>query len=120
MGYLLTLLAQAPITATCADVPGAADHVLTADDVRAINARMAQMNAYMQARATESGYAYFALSTLYDRPKPTLKLTDVLFSATPFGPDISLDGVHPSTRGQTLLADAAARAIAARYGVAIP
>jgi hypothetical protein len=119
-GYLLTLLATAPTTATCADVPGAADHVLTADDVRAINARMAQMNAYMQTRATQAGYAYFALSTLYDRPKPTLKLSDVLFSATPFGPDISLDGVHPSTRGQALLADAAARAIAARYGVAIP
>jgi hypothetical protein len=119
-GYLLTLLSRAPATATCEDVPGAADHVLTADDVRAINARMAQMNAHMQARAAERGYAYFALSAVYDLPKPTFRVADLLLSSAPFGPNISLDGVHPSARGQGLLAAAAAQAIGARYAVAIP
>jgi lysophospholipase L1-like esterase len=33
---------------------------------------------------------------------------------------MSLDGVHPSARGQTLLAGAAAQAINARYGLTIP
>jgi lysophospholipase L1-like esterase len=33
---------------------------------------------------------------------------------------MSLDGVHPSARGQGLLAAAAAQAINARYGLAIP
>jgi lysophospholipase L1-like esterase len=119
-GYLLTLLARTPTTATCADVPGAADYVLTASDIGAINARMAQINAHIRARAAENGYAYFALSALYDLPKPPLDMYDVLFSKTPFGPNISLDGVHPSAQGQGILASTAAQAINVRYGLAIP
>lgn len=119
-GYVLALVAKAPTTATCADVPGATDHVLTPGDVTAINARMAQMNAHIQARAKENGYAYFALSALYDLPKPALDMYDVLFSRAPFGANMSLDGVHPSARGQGLLAGAAAQAITARYGLTIP
>jgi hypothetical protein len=119
-GYVLGLLARAPTTATCADVPGAVDHVLTPADISAINARMARINAHVRATADAHGYAYFALSALYDRPKPAFDMYDVLFSSAPFGPDISLDGVHPSARGQAILADAAVRAINARYGLAIP
>jgi hypothetical protein len=119
-GYVLSLLQRTPTTATCADVPGAVDYVLTSADMSAINARMAQINAHIQAKATAGGYAYFALSALYDLPKPSFRLYDVLFSSTPFGPNISLDGVHPSAQGQTILAAAAAQAIDARYGLAIP
>lgn len=119
-GYVLGLLARAPATATCADVPGAADHVLTASDIAAVNARMAQINAHIQARAAEGGYAYFALSALYDLPKPAFRVSDLLFSSAPFGPNISLDGVHPSAAGQGILAAAAAQAVNARYGLAIP
>src|SRR6185503_9698239 len=60
-GYVLTLLSKTPTTATCADVPGAADYILTASDMNAINQRMSQMNAHMQAKAIENGYAYFSL-----------------------------------------------------------
>jgi lysophospholipase L1-like esterase len=81
---------------------------------------MAQMNAHIEARANENGYAFFKLAALYDLPKGSLNLYDVLFSKNPFGPNISLDGVHPSAAGQTILANAAAQAISARYGVAIP
>jgi lysophospholipase L1-like esterase len=119
-GYLLTLLSKTPTTATCADVPGAADYVLTSSDVAAINARMAQINAHIQAKATENGYAYFSLNALYGLPKPSFNLGNVLFSNDPFGTYISLDGVHPSSLGQSILADAAVQAIGARYGVAIP
>jgi hypothetical protein len=119
-GYLLTLLAKTPTTATCADVPGAADYVLTSSDMNAVNARMAQINAHIQAKATENGYAYFALSALYDLPKPSLNIYNVLFSNTPFGSNISLDGVHPSAQGQGILATAAAQAVNLRYGFAIP
>ena len=119
-GYLLSLLAKTPTTATCADVPGAADYVLTSSDITAINSLMATMNAHIQARASQNGWAYFSLSALYDLPKPAFKVTDVLFSATPFGLNISLDGVHPSAQGQAILATAAAQAINAKYGVAIP
>jgi hypothetical protein len=119
-GYILTLLQKTPTTATCANVPGAADYVLTSSDMTAINARMAQMNAHIQAKATAMGFAYFSLSSLYDLPKGAFNMYDVLFSNTPFGPNISLDGVHPSAAGQTILANAAVQAINATYGVGIP
>jgi hypothetical protein len=118
-GYILTLLSKTPTTATCADVPGAADYVLTASDMNAINARMAQMNGHMQTKAAENGYAYFSLDAVYGLAKPRFSVSDLLFSNTPFGANISLDGVHPSSQGQALLATAAALAINATYGVSI-
>ena len=119
-GYVLTHLQKAPTTATCADVPGAADYVLTPSDITAINARMAQINAHVQAKAAELNFAYFSLSPLYDLPKGRFNMYNVLFSSTPFGPNISLDGVHPYAAGQTVLARAAAQALNAKYGWSIP
>jgi len=119
-GYLLTLVSKAPTTATCANVPGAADYVLTASDINAINARIAQMNAHVQAMATANDWAYFNLDPVYALPKPSFRVTDLLFSNQPFGPYMSLDGVHPSAAGQSLLASAAVNAINAKYGLAIP
>jgi len=119
-GYILTLLSKTPTTATCADVPGAADYVLTASDMNAINAEMAQINAHIQAQAQQYGYAYFSLAALYDLPKPRFSVSNLLFSNSPFGQYISLDGVHPSAQGQSLLASAAAQAVNTTYGVAIP
>jgi hypothetical protein len=119
-GYVLTLISKAPTTATCANVPGQADYVLTPSDMTTIDSRMAQMNAHMQAKALENGYAYFSLDAVYGLLKINFNLVDVLFSSDPFGPNMSLDGVHPSSQGQALLAAAAAQAISATYGVAIP
>ena len=118
-GYVLTLMSKTPTTATCADVPGAADYVLTASDMNAINARMADMNTHMQDMAAKLEYAYFGLDAVYGLPKPRFSVSGLLFSNTPFGPYISLDGVHPSTAGQTVLARAAAQAINAKYLVSI-
>ena len=119
-GYLLTLVSTAPTTATCANVPGTVDYVLTSSDIKAINARMAQMNAHIQARATENGYAYFSLDAVYGLPKVAFSVSNLLFSNQPFGANISLDGVHPSSAGQALLAAASVKAINAKYGLAIP
>ena len=119
-GYLLTLVSKTPTTATCANVPGAVDYVLTASDINTINARLAQMNTRISAKAAENGYAYFSLEAVYGLPKPKLSVLDLLFSNNPFGPNISLDGVHPSAAGQAILATAAAQAISVKYGVTIP
>jgi lysophospholipase L1-like esterase len=119
-GYVLTLAARAPATATCTDVPGAADYVLTTEDIAVINAQIARMNAHIKAKAAEYGYAYFSLDAVYALPKPAFRVSGLLFSNSPFGTNISLDGVHPSAQGQGLLAAAAAQAISANYGVAIP
>ena len=118
-GYVLTRAAQAPASATCLDVAGAADYVLTPEDIAAINAQMVRMNAHMQAKATELGFAYFSLDAVYALAKPAFSISGVLFSNAPFGANISLDGVHPSAQGQGVLAAAAAQAITAKYGVAI-
>ena len=119
-GYVLTLISKTPTTATCKDVPGAVDYVLTSSDIAAVNVRMAQMNAHIEAKANEGGFAFFKLAALYDLPKINFNLVDVLFSNSPFGPNISLDGVHPSAQGQSILATAAAQAINAKYGLTIP
>lgn len=119
-GYVLSLLAKAPTTATCANVPGAVDYVVTPSDMTAINALMAQMNVHMQAQATARGYAYFDLSGVYDLPKIPFNMGGVLFSSQPFGPYMSIDGVHPNAAGQAILAQAAANAIQATYHVTIP
>jgi len=119
-GYLLTLVSKSPTTATCANVPGTADYVLTSSDISAINTRIAQMNAHVQAKATENGWAYFNLDPVYGLPKPSFNVGNLLFSSEPFGPYISLDGVHPTAAGQGLLASAAVKAINAKYGLAIP
>jgi hypothetical protein len=118
-GYILTLLSKTPTTATCADVPGEADYVITPGDLSLINERMAQMNAHIQAKATENGYAFFKLAALYDLPKGSLNMYDVLFSSSPFGSNFSLDGVHPSAQGQAILADAAVQAVNSRYNLRI-
>ena len=76
--------------------------------------------APMQAKASENAYAYFSLEALYGLPKPSLNIVNILFSNAPFGANISLDGVHPSSSGQAILATAAAQAIGAKYGIAIP
>jgi hypothetical protein len=119
-GYLLTLVSKSPTTATCANVPGAADYVLTSSDISAINARIAQMNTHVQAKATENGWAYFNLDPVYGLPKPSFSVSSLLFANQPFGTSMSLDGVHPSSAGQALLASAAVKAINAKYGLAIP
>lgn len=119
-GYILSLLQKAPTTATCADVPGAVDYVLTPSDINAINTRMAQMNAHMEAKANANGYAFFKISVVYDLPKVSFNMYNVLFSSAPFGPYMSLDGIHPNKAGHGILATAAAQAISAKYGVSIP
>ena len=40
-------------------------------------------------------------------------------SGTPYGPYVSLDGLHPSAAGQTVIADAAARALNATFHMQI-
>ncbi len=118
-GYLLSLLARAPTTATCADVPGAVDYVVTPSDLSAVNARMAQINDHIRSQAAANGYAYFDIAPVYDLPKIAFNLGDVLFSSDPWGPYMSLDGVHPNAAGQAILAQAAADAIAGDYHVTL-
>ena len=111
-----------PATLSCADVPGTADYVLTPTDIQFLNSLAAQMDAYIQARAQAEGYAFFRLDALYAQSKDGVpfNLAAYLGTATPYGARISLDGVHPSSQGHVILANAAIAAINATYGLGIP
>jgi hypothetical protein len=103
---------------SCADIPGTADQVLTPSDLTAINTQLAQMTAFIQQEANARGFAYFSLGQLYDRypDRQPYSVVRQVTSPTPYGLYVSLDGVHPSAMGHEVLAQAAARALAATYG----
>ncbi len=108
---------------TCADFGlGVQDFVLTPGDVTLVNTQLAQMNAFIAAKAEQIGFAYVPLEALYGRAdlKPDFNAIALMTGTQPYGPYISLDGIHPNGAGHTVLAGAAASAINARYGLAIP
>lgn len=108
-----------PATLSCADVPGTPDYVLTPADVQSLNSLAGQMDAEIQAQAQANGYAFFRLDALYAQSKDGVpfSLAAYLGTATPYGPKMSLDGVHPNSVGQTILANAAIAAINLTYGL---
>jgi lysophospholipase L1-like esterase len=79
-------------------------------------------NAYISGAAASAGFAYLD-------PNPTLvglkatgavpAIPNFLSATQPFGPLITLDGVHPSALLQQLIANSLIRTINAKYGVAI-
>ena len=118
-----------PAVLSCANLPpvdqnGVAirDYVLSPAEVAQANAQLVAMNAVIRAEAARYGFAYFALSALYERAvfKPPFNAAATMLSPTPFGPLVSLDGLHPSAAGHAVLAGAAAHALNATYGYGIP
>ena len=111
-----------PLPFSCADVPLAADFVLTPADQALVATVLAQMNAVISAEAEARGFAYFSLDALYGNAaaRPPFSVVGMMTTATPFGPLLSLDGIHPSAAGQALLAQAAARALNETYALGIP
>lgn len=107
-----------PYDLSCADVPGTMDFVLTPADIAALNALATQMSDFIRDRAAENGYASFSMSVLYDSSKEDVPfdLESFLRSDAPYGPKISLDGVHASPAGHRVLARAARVAIQQTYG----
>ena len=114
-----------PAVLSCANAPsssGIEDYVLAPEEIDALNTQLGQMNAIIRREAARRGYAYFALGELYDRTvtKPPFNAVTLMTTAEPYGPYISLDGVHPSAPGHQVLARAAAQALNARYRYGIP
>ena len=110
-----------PVTYSCADAPGI-DFVLTPANIEFINARMAVMDAFIRSQAEARGFAYASLGAIYDNSRGkggAYSIVKQLTSEHPYGPHISLDGVHPSAVGNTMLAVAVAKAIRDRYDVRV-
>src|SRR5690349_23246800 len=98
------------------------DYILDAADVTAVNAQLAAMNAVIRNEAETRGFAYFPLGALYEGAvtKPAFNAVAIMTTAQPYGPYISLDGIHPSAEGARVLADAAATALNTTYRLDIP
>lgn len=107
-----------PHDLSCADVPGTVDYILTPSDIAFLNNLAAQMSDEIERKAAKNRYAFFSLGALYDKSKKHLpfELEAFLKSGAPYGTLISLDGVHPSEKGQTVLARVARHAIQRTYG----
>lgn len=103
---------------SCADVPGQEDRVLTPSDIELLDGMLAQMAEHARGQAAARGYAFASLGALYDRgdlKPPVYSVVSQLTSEFPFGPYISLDGVHPGPLGHMVLAQAAAKALNKAY-----
>ena len=101
---------------------GIEDYILAPSDVAAVNAQLAQMNAIVRQEADSRGFAYFALGALYEHSvtKAPFSAVVLMTSTQPYGPYVSLDGIHPSAEGARVLADAAAGALNEKYHMRIP
>ena len=118
-----------PAVLSCANAPATdgnglaiRDFVLGPSDVAQVDAQFAAMNGIIRAEADARGFAYFSLGALYEQAnvKAPFSAITMLTSAQPYGPLVSLDGVHPSAEGSRVLAEAAAAALAERYDMAFP
>lgn len=115
--------ASGPATLSCTGKGQAEqDYILDADEQSAVNTLLGRMNDHIIAEAARRGYAFFALESLYGRSdlKAPFSVSRLMLTGTPYGPLISLDGVHPSAAGSTILAQAAAAALVERYGFEFP
>jgi lysophospholipase L1-like esterase len=120
---------QGPVTFSCANAPPTApdgsvirDFVLGPAEVALLNAQLVAMTTIIRRQAEARGFAYFALSALYEdaNRKPPFDAFAMLTSPEPYGPLISLDGIHPSAAGSAVLANAAAQALNRRYRIGLP
>jgi lysophospholipase L1-like esterase len=95
------------------------DRVLTPAEVATVNNQLVQMSDHIRAQAAARGYAFVELEVLYGIAKPPFSVVSVMTSGTPYGPNISLDGLHPAAAGHTIIANAALQAIDERYALGI-
>ena len=109
-------------TLSCADVPFTVDNVLTPADIALLTAVIADMNAFITAQAAARGFALVDINgPLADvvSERGPFSVRNLMQCHRPYGQYISADGIHPTADGQALLANAAAEAINARYGLGL-
>jgi hypothetical protein len=108
---------------SCTDAPGTQDQILTPADVTTITGVIAGMNTYIQDQASQNGWAFLDLNAVLAKAiatRGTYSVVKQLQCVRPYGQYISLDGVHPNVQGYQEMANAAAEALNATYGFAIP
>ncbi len=113
-----------PVPFSCAASlnPTTVDLVLTPAEQAIVATVVTQMNAAIQGEAQARGFAFFSLDAFYSAPgvRTPLDVVALFTTAQPFGPFMSLDGLHPNAAGQAIIAQAAAQALNATYDLGIP
>jgi hypothetical protein len=112
-----------PQTLSCTDQPGAQDNILTPADIQAVNALIDGMNNHIQSVAQANGWAYMDMATVWApwvQRRAPFSVAALFSCNNPYGQYVSLDGVHPNATGYQEMANAAADALNAAYGFAIP
>lgn len=96
--------------------------ILDATEQSTLLTTVTAYNAYIKAKADTMGYAYVDPNPVLASLKASGKIPPlpIFTSAQPFGPYISLDGVHPAAPAHQLFANLLIDAINAKYGTSIP
>lgn len=120
-GHFYHLNNLGPFTLSCAaGAATAIDRILSASEEALANGVFVQIGNHIRAEAEERGYAFMDLEALFTTAKPPFSVVTLMTSTTaPYGVNFSFDGVHPSAAGQTLLAQAALKAIDDRYNIGL-
>ena len=111
-----------PYDLSCSDIPWTPDYILTPADISTLNGMTEQFSDEIERQAKAHGYATVSLGEVYDKSKNGVPFDLISFmtSGQPYGPTISLDGVHPTAAGHASLASAAFKAIQKTYGKTKP
>jgi len=109
-----------PFTLSCGEgLSNVQDRILTPGEAAVINAQLVQMSDHVRGQAAQRGYAFVELEVLYGIAKAPYSVVTQMTTGTPYGPNISLDGLHPSAAGHTIIAQAALQAIDDRYNIGV-
>ncbi len=96
--------------------------ILDATEQASLAASVASYNTFIQSQASANGWAYYDPNALLQSLKAAGCISTVpnLANATqPFGPCISLDGIHPTVVANRALVGDLIAAINAKYGTAL-
>ena len=116
--FLGTTVGGNPTLINGVSVPLANNWVLTASEVAEAQAAVNSFNATIQGGASQYGWAFWdAYAVLNQVVGPGLPMDDfVLTGDLVMGGLFSLDGVHPTARGNAMIAKLMIAAIDAHYG----
>ena len=110
--------AGGPFDINGVSVPLADNWVLSSDEVMETQTATAAFNATIAALTSQYGWAFLDAHALLDEAASTGVAFDdyVMTTDLVFGGLFSLDGVHPTARGNALIANKMMEAIDAQYG----
>ena len=118
IGIIGTSVGGNPTQINGVSVPLADGIVLCENEIAETQARTAQFNATIETLTAQNGWAYFDSNALLNEAASTGVAFDdyVMTTDLVFGGLFSLDGVHPTARGNALIANKMMEVIDAHYG----